>query len=153
GAVTRFTVLAAGRRYHWRIHRRGSTRTLSKGSSRGTTLRFRVPRSLSGLALLDLSLGAHRYTVPFATQSPRHRRVLVVLPTLTWQALNPVEQNGDGFPDILPLDPAVGLRRPLAGDGLPHGFGEAAALLGYLDRAHLRYDVRTDEDLLRAGPA
>ena len=79
--------------------------------------------------------------------------MLVVLPTLTWQALNPVEQNGDGFPDVLPLDPAVGLRRPLAGDGLPRGFGEAAALLGYLDRAHLRYDVRTDQDLLRAGAA
>jgi hypothetical protein len=151
GAIAKFTVLAAGRRYRWRIHRRGSSRSLSKGASRSATLRFRMPRSLAGLAFLQLSLGAHRYTVPFTVQPRRHRRVLVVLPTLTWQALNPVEQNGDGFPDILPLDPAVGLRRPLAGDGLPRGFGEAAALLGHLDGAHLRYDVKTDEDLLRAG--
>jgi hypothetical protein len=110
-----------------------------------------IPRSLSGLALLALRVGDHHYTVPFAVRPRRRHRVLVVLPTLTWQALNPVEQDGDGFPDVLPLDRQVGLRRPLAADGLPRGFGETAALLRFLGREGLRYDVATDEAVLRGG--
>jgi FlgD Ig-like domain len=153
GGAARFSVLAAGRRYRWSVRRRGSSKSLRKGSSTAAALRIRVPRSLAGLALLDLRVGPHRYTVPFAVQPRKHRRVLVVLPTFTWQALNPVEQDGDGFPDLLPLDPAVGLRRPLSGDGLPRGFGETASVLGYLDGARLRYDLETDETFLHAGTA
>jgi hypothetical protein len=151
GGTARFSVLAAGRRYRWRIRRLGSRRMLTRGSSRAPSLQLRVPRALSGLALLALRVGPHRYTVPFPVRPRKRRRVLVVLPTLTWQALNPVEQNGDGFPDVLPLDHQVGLRRPIAATGLPRGFGETAALLGYLGRAGLRYDITTDEAVLRAG--
>jgi hypothetical protein len=91
--------------------------------------------------------------MPFAVQARRSRRVLVVLPAITWQALNPVEANGDGYPDLLPLDRVVGLDRPFARRGLPAQFATAAALLGYLRATHLRYDVTTDLDLGRAGEA
>ena len=58
--------------------------------------------------------------------------MLVVLPTITWQAVNPVEENGDGYPDVLPLDRAVRFDRPFAGSGRPPAFATGAALLQIL---------------------
>jgi hypothetical protein len=78
--------------------------------------------------------------------------VLVVLPTTTWQARNPLDTDADGFPDTLPEQRSVALRRPLGGSGLPAGFAAAEApLLLYLDRSGLRYDVTTDLALGAAG--
>jgi hypothetical protein len=79
--------------------------------------------------------------------------VLVVLPTVTWQALNRVEANGDGYPELLPLDRAVGLERPFAGRGLPPPYASTAALLAYLRAAGLRYDLTTDLALARKTEA
>ena len=44
-------------------------------------------------------------------------RPLVVLPALTWQGLNPVDDDADGFADTLPSAGAVRLDRPFAGGG------------------------------------
>ena len=46
--------------------------------------------------------------------------MLVVLPALTWQGHNPVDDNGDGLPDTLDAGVPIELDRPLA-DGLPAG--------------------------------
>jgi hypothetical protein len=153
GATAHFRVLAAGRRYRWHVRRLGSGRTLAHGSSRAGTLRIHAPRGRSGIALLELRVGSHAYRAPFAIQARRRRPVLVVLPFVGWQAVNPVEQNGDGFPDLLPVDRRVDLRRPFAGHGLPPGFlSRAAPVVTFLDRERLRYDFTTDLALTRSDP-
>jgi hypothetical protein len=153
GTRTTVKVLAAGRRYRWRVHRLGSARTVSRGVSRSGTLRVRAPRGGSTVAVLELRSGSHRYVVPFAVRGGGTRRVLVVLPVTTWQALNPAEVNGDGYPDVLPLDRAVPVDRPFARDGRPPGFAAAAAQLRFLRASGFRYDVTTDLTLLRDGGA
>jgi hypothetical protein len=153
GALASFRVFAAGRRYRWRLHWLGSSRSAARGASRSGVLRLHAPRGASGVALLELRAGAHSYQTPFAVQARRRQRVLVVLPTLTWQALNPVEENGDGYPDVLPLSRSVGLHRFFAEHGRPPGFATTAALLAYLRASRLRYDVTTDLALTRDGEA
>jgi hypothetical protein len=145
GELARFTVHTDGRRYRWRVRRLGSRRSLDRGISRETTLRVRAPRGRSGVLLLELRVGGHRYETPFVVQSERREPVLVVLPRVTWQARNELDANGDGFGDTLPEDDTVEQRRPFAGGGLPEGFAvREAPLLLFLDRQHLRYDVTTD---------
>jgi hypothetical protein len=151
GAVTTFRVFAAGRRYRWRVHALSERRASAHGTSKAGMLHVRAPRGGSRVAVLELRSGRHRYRLPFAVQGRGHRRVLVVLPAVTWQALNPVEVNGEGYPDMLPRDHGVPLERPFAKRGLPPGFAGTTELLGYLDGARLRYDVTTDVALARAG--
>jgi hypothetical protein len=67
----------------------------------------------------------------------------VVLPALTWQALNRVDDDGDGIPNTLDAGGPVRLARPLA-NGLPSGVAGVQTLLAYLDRSHLAYDLTTD---------
>jgi hypothetical protein len=74
-------------------------------------------------------------------------RALVVLPALTWQGLNPVDDTGDGLPATLTSGGPIRLSRPLA-HGLPSGFAGEAALLGYLDKIHRAYQLTTDLGLV-----
>jgi hypothetical protein len=153
GARTSIRVFAAGRRYRWRLHRLGSARIVARGASRSGVLHLRAPRGASGIALLELRVGSHSYEMPLPVQSRKRRRVLVVLPALTWQARNPVEENGDGYPDVLPVARRVGLDRPFAGHGRPPGFASSAAILRDLGGARLRYELTTDLVLARGGEA
>jgi hypothetical protein len=153
GAPVTFRIFGAGRRYRWRVHWLGSPRNAARGASRSGVLRLHAPRGASGVALFELHADGHRYETPFAVQARRRQRLLVVLPVLTWQAINPVEENGDGYPDVLPLDPSVGLRRPFAGHGRPPGFATTAAVLTHLRASHVRYDLTTDLALARDGEA
>jgi hypothetical protein len=152
GGLTAFKVDSDGRRYRWLLHRLGSTHVLDRGRSSARTLHVRAPHSRSGVFLVSLRVGHHRYRVPFAVQARKRRPVLVVLPETSWQARNPTDVNGDGFADQLPEDRAVLFRRPFAGEGLPLGFNAAAApLLLELDRLRLRYDVTSDLALERGS--
>ena len=75
-----------------------------------------------------------------------------MLPALTWQGLNPLDDDGDGLPNTLDAGGPVDLVRPLV-SGLPVGFDEQAAFLAYLDKAHLGYDLTTDLGLIHGvGP-
>ena len=72
-------------------------------------------------------------------------RPLVVLPAITWQGLNDVDDDFDGFADSLPKSRSVGLDRPFAGGGLPPRLrlrGGAAAALPRPRAASLRPDHR-----------
>jgi hypothetical protein len=93
-------------------------------------------------------------TVPFAVQGAEKRPVLVVLPTMTWQGRNPVDDDGDGLPNLLDTGLPVRLGRVLAGDGLPVGFAQRdAPLLAWLARSGRRFDVTTDVALAAgSGP-
>jgi hypothetical protein len=74
---------------------------------------------------------------------------------MSWQGLNPVDDDLDGFADTLPAGRSVGLVRPFRGGGLPPRFrAEVGPLLSYLDRARRAYDLTTDVSLARReGPA
>jgi hypothetical protein len=145
GARVPFVVSSDGRRYRWRVRRLGSSRSLQRGSSRSQDLVFNAPRGRTGVYLLDLRVGQHRYETPFAVQSQRRSKLLVVLPAITWQGRNDLDSNGDGFGDLIPEDESVPLLRPFTGKGLPPAFGaREAPLLIALDREHQRYDLTTD---------
>jgi hypothetical protein len=150
GSIAAIRVQSDGRRYRWLVRRLGFSRVLDRGSSSAQTLHVRAPRGRSGVFLLSLRSGRHRYQCPFAVQARKRRPVLVVLPAMSWQARNPPDVNGDGFSDLLPADEAVRIRRPLGGDGLPVGFtAREAPLLLHLDRTRLRYDITSDLALER----
>jgi len=110
-------------------------------------LRIGVPRKArTGVYMVRLSARAGSARVPVAVRARRGgARVLVVLPAITWQGLNPVDDDADGFPDTLDDARAVPLSRPFAGGRPPVGFGsEVAPLLSFLASSNLRYDLTTD---------
>ena len=130
----------------------GAGRPLASGSSSRVQLSVRVPPGSPGLYVLSVRSGVHQTTVPILASSSRPAPVLVVLPALTWQGLNPVDDDGDGIPNTLRNGGPVKLARPFA-DGLPAGIQDEAALLRYLSRNHLHYDLTTDLALLAgSGP-
>jgi hypothetical protein len=140
--------------YAWDVRRLGSATPHSSGTGTRTTLTLASPRGVSSVYLLEIRANGGLTQLPFAVQNrqPSHRRVLVVLPYLSWQARNVIDSSPfDGVPDTLIRGGPVPLLRPL---GLPAGFGEQEApLLIYLDRSGLRYDLTTDAALaLGQGP-
>ncbi len=143
------------RAYRWALTRVGARKPVEHGTDRAVALHVRLPRSLgAGLYVLALRSGSHRTAVPLVADAAKPGpHVLVVLPALTWQGLNPVDDNGDGLPDTLTAGGPIRLTRPLA-DGLPPGFDDEASLLAHLDRAHLPYDLTTDIGVINGvGPA
>jgi hypothetical protein len=153
GSGTRSAVRvdAGGRRYSWSLRRIEGER-VARGRSRAARLSLPIPEGPAGALILTVRTHgeAARAIIPVA--APRPRPVLVVLPALTWQGRNDVDDNGDGLPDSLARERPARVQRPFAGGRLPAGFktGEGR-LLGYLDRNRLRYELTTDLALARAG--
>lgn len=73
---------------------------------------------------------------------------------MTWQGVNPVDDDADGFADTLPGGGPIRLERHFAGRRPPPRLGaEAAPLLRYAGAARLPYDLTTDVALARGeGP-
>jgi hypothetical protein len=160
-AGSRATVYVDSRRhvYRWRLYRAaadgGFGTRVATGSSSSFQLQVPIPAKGPGLYELALRWGSHRTAVPLVAGAAHdaHPRVLVVMPALTWQGRNPVDDDGDGVPNTLTADDPIRLDRPLA-NGLPAGFSDLAAFLAYLSRAHLPFDLTTDVALSSgAGPA
>jgi FlgD Ig-like domain len=154
GSATVAYVDSRGRPYKWTLTRIGARKAAARGSDRSFALHLRVPSQGAGLYVLSVTSGAHRTTVPLIASAGggRRPRMLVVLPALTWQGQNPVDDDGDGLPNTLDGREPVLLARPLA-DGLPSDFADEAALLASLDRSRLPYDLTTDLGLIQAsGP-
>ena len=155
-AGTRVTVFVDSRRrpYRWRLHRLGQTETLVRGRSRRPLLRVRVPRRPSGVYLLELRAGFHRAKVPIAVNGPGRQRVLLVLPLVSWQGFNPVDDDGDGLPNTLTRGGPARIVRPFAGRGEPPGFARnESPLLRLLDRPRKRYDLMYDNQLATRSQA
>src|SRR5690606_31002019 len=96
------------------------------------------------LYLFEAHTRAAQTVVPFPVQAVQTRKVLVVLPAITWQGRNEVDDDGDGWPNTLTHGLPVRRERVLAG-GLPEDLVERVApLLVHLDRTGLRYDLTTD---------
>jgi len=139
-----FGVDARGGDYTWKL-RRVAQDAVRKGEDDRPLLRVPVPKGASGLDLLTVRRGGRTATSPLAVQSSKDRKVLVVLPFLTWQGLNPVDDDGDGRPNTLTAGLPVRLARVFAGDGMPSGLAtQGAPILAALDRAGRDYDITTD---------
>lgn len=154
-AGSRATVYVDARQqlYSWTLIRAGARKPIISAHSDDYKLSVPVRASGAGLYELALSAGPNRTAVPLAVNSPRPQRVLVVLPALSWQGLNPGDEDGDGIPDTLAAGNPVRLARPFA-KGLPGGISDEAALLEYLDKFHRPYDLTTDVGLIDGvGPA
>ncbi|MGZ6642042.1 MAG: FlgD immunoglobulin-like domain containing protein [Solirubrobacteraceae bacterium] len=156
GAGAEFGIDARKQPWTWTLRRVGDQHVIKRGRKTSARLRVTAPGGRSGVYLLTVRTARHQATVPFAVQSKRPpRRVLVVLPVITWQGRNPVDDDGDGLPNVLDRGVGAKLARVYAGDGLPAGFATRdAPLLAWLDRTNKRYDVTTDAALARGtGPA
>lgn len=155
-----FGVDARQERYTWSLSRLGEPGRVLARSGRPNTravLSITAPASdtRGGVYLLTVRTRTRRVRVPWVVRPStptigtraEPRGVLVVLPATTWQGRNPVDDDGDGLPDVLDRGLPVRLQRILvgAGDGLPVGFAQGEApLLAHLDRTRRRYDVTTD---------
>jgi hypothetical protein len=155
GKPVAFGVDPRGERWAYTVRRVGSNEIVARGRhTRGGVFRITAPGRESGVYLFDVRTRARHVTVPFAVQGAQKRPVLVVLPTMTWQGRNPVDDDGDGLPNLLDSGLPVRLARVLAGDGLPVGFAQRdAPLLAWLARSGRRFDVTTDVALAAgSGP-
>jgi hypothetical protein len=119
----------------------------TSGSVRPGARRGRAGRGSGGHRSATATAPVYRTTVPLVVRTTKPRAVLVVLPALTWQGLNRVDDDGDGMPNTLDAGGArasVLLTRPFA-NGMPAGIdGHEGALLRFVDDNLLRYDLTTD---------
>lgn len=163
GSVATFEVGPIERSLEFVLSRLGDPTPIRHGQRVGGRLRVGIPsKAKTGVYLMRVRAGRQRAVWPVAVaglpQSKRaaeRSRPLVVLPAITWQGLNSVDDDFDGFADSFPRARSLGLDRPFAGGGLPSGFNsEVAPLMRYLDRVRLPYDLTTDLSLARGkGPA
>jgi hypothetical protein len=156
GSQTTVYVDARQQPYRWALRRAGTKKVLARGTTSDFSLNLRVPSGPAGMYQLALRSGGNRTVVPIVASVPavsREPRVLVVLPALTWQGLNPVDDDGDGVPDTLENGDSIALDRPLT-NGFPAGAVDEAGLLAYLDKTHRVYDLTTDVGLVSGfGPS
>jgi hypothetical protein len=157
GEPVSFGVDARGARWRWSVRRVGSDRVVRRSRAartRGGVFRLTAPGRESGVYLLEVRTRTRKVTVPFAVRGTEERPVLLVLPLMTWQGRNPVDDDGDGQPNLLDRGVPARVARVLAGDGLPAGFARREApLLAWLARTGRRFDVTTDVALARgSGP-
>jgi len=114
----------------------------------GARVRFRIPDTESGLYFAVVSAPRRRSAdIPFIVR-PAHlgeKRVLVVLPTNTWEAYN--FRAGDSW-YFDPTVHTVGLTRPYLSPGLPpHYLGYDLGFQVWLAKHDKHPDVVSDDDL------
>ncbi len=163
GSVARLEVGPFDRSFDFVLSRLGDPEPIRRGGRVGGSLRVGIPRKAeTGLYVVRVRAGDQRAVWPLTVAGLPQKesavgrpRALAVLPALTWQGLNPVDDDADGFADTLESSRAVRLDRPFADAGLPPGFdSEIGPLLRWLDRERLAYDLTTDVALARGeGPA
>jgi N,N-dimethylformamidase beta subunit-like protein/flagellar hook capping protein FlgD len=154
GGRAEFGVDARQRAWTWMVNRVGARRTMRPQRATNARLRFRAPGA-GGVYILQVRTARSRALVPFAVQGRGRRPVLVVLPVMTWQGRNLIDDDGDGLPNVLDRGVGADATRVYAGGGLPSGFASREApLLHWLDENKHRYDVTTDVALAAGvGPS
>jgi hypothetical protein len=154
GEPAEFLIDSRQQPYSWTVRRVGSNQIAKRGHKTKPKLRIYAPGDQSGVYLLQVHTATRSTTVPFAVQGRGKRSVLVVLPVMTWQGRNPIDDDGDGLPNLLDRGVGAKLFRVYAGDGLPADFATRdAPLLTWLDRNRHRFDVTTDVALAQGkGP-
>ncbi|HET8672759.1 MAG TPA: N,N-dimethylformamidase beta subunit family domain-containing protein [Thermoleophilaceae bacterium] len=155
GSPATFSVGPLPRRLRWSLGPVGSGKPLARGGGRAPRLVVRVPRGThTGLYLLRVQAGGHRAAQPVAVQGPGRGRVLVVLPAMTWQGTNQVDDDGDGFANTLSSGNDVNAARAFAHGQPPAGLVDGVEpLLRLLDRERAPYEITTDLALAQRGGA
>lgn len=157
GAGNKITigVDARGKAYDWSLRRLGSGTPERSGTTRRTPFTVPAPKGDEGLFLFEARVGRHTASVPVAVTNPGRNRVLVVLPFMTWQGRNEVDDDGDGTPNVLENGLESRAVRVFARGLLPAGFREAEGpLLAYLARNDRSFDLTTDVALtVGRGPS
>jgi hypothetical protein len=162
GASAQLEVGPVDRSFDFVVSRLGDPKPLLKGGRVAGRFRIRIPSKMrTGVYVVRVRAGEERAVWPLAVAGLPPRRArgearpLVVLPALTWQGLNRMDDDADGFADRLPFADSVRVDRPFADGGLPPRFqAEVSPLLRWLDRERLPYDLTTDLALARReGPA
>lgn len=141
--------------FNWTVRRVGESQIRKRGrGTRSRVVRFAAPGGRSGLYVFEARTRTRKVAAPLVVQSQQARDVLVVLPVTTWQASNPVDDDGDGRPNTLGAGLPVRIARPYVKSGLPLQLPkQEALLLAQLDRSGRRYDLTTDVALARGiGP-
>ena len=120
----------------------------TSGPVHGSTLRFRIPaKAASGLYFAVVATGKRFGSAPFILR-PAHlgeKRVLVVLPTNTWEAYN--FRGGDSWYFDAAVH-VVDLTRPFFSPGLPpHYAGYDLGFQVWLAKHDKHPDVIADDDL------
>jgi flagellar hook assembly protein FlgD len=173
GATATVEVDSRRHQYTWTLTRAGSRAVLHTGRTAAVGLKVPLPGGDDRLYVLSLRWGSHRTAVPLVAgvgsgssgtgssgtgssgtgssgSAVGSRRVLVVLPALTWQGLNEVDDDGDGIPNMLTRGTPIRIERPFA-HGLPAGLAGETGLLSYLRSDGLRYRLTTDLSLISGG--
>ena len=163
GSRARLEVGPVDRSFDYALSRLGDPKLLRNGSRVGGSFQVGIPKTLTtGVYVVRVRAGDDRAVWPLAVSGlPQRKRAidsprpLVVLPAISWQGVNPVDDDFDGFADTLESSRAVRLDRPFRDGGLPQGFeAEVSPLLRWLEREKLAYDLTTDLALARGeGPA
>ena len=162
GGLAHLEVGPVDRSFDFVVSRLGDPKPVLRGGRVGGRFRIHVPSKLrTGVYVVRVRAGHDRAVWPLAVAGlpPRsargEARPLVVLPALTWQGLNKVDDDADGFGDRLPFSRSISVNRPFADDGMPPRFdAEVSPLMRWLDREQLPYDLTTDLALARReGPA
>ncbi len=149
--------------YRWSMRLLGDAQRSKRSRAAKTKVlvKARAPGERSGVYLFTAVNRRGSMTVPFAVQGQRSeggtpeapRGVLVVLPVISWSGTNPLDDDGDGAPNLLVRGSSARLAR-VSARGLPQGFVDhEAPTLVWLGRERHRYDLTTDAALAqRAGP-
>lgn len=136
---------ARGLLYRWSLRRLGADRPERTGTTRRTPFTVPAPRGDEGIFLFEARAGGRTAAVPIAVTNPGRNKVLVVLPFMTWQGRNEVDDDGDGAPNVLERGVEARAVRVFAGGRLPAGFREAEGpLMAYLARNERSFDLTTD---------
>ena len=143
-----FFVDARGKRYRWTLRRVGTDRPVSSGTATRPALRI-DPRSQRGAAYrLTVTVGGERVDVPAFVNDAREQPVLVVLPAITWQGLNPLDDDGDGLANRLQStqgDSATRIRTSRVFGTLPSSYASTVVpAIEWLVRHRKRFEITTD---------
>ena len=163
GSRARLEVGPVDRSFDYALSRLGDPKLLRSGGRVGGSFQVGIPKTLTtGVYAVRVRAGEQRAVWPLAVaglpqleRALERARPLVVLPAISWQGLNPLDDDADGFADTLSGSRAVRLDRPFRDGALPRGFAsEVSPLLRWLERERLAYDLTTDLALARGeGPA
>jgi hypothetical protein len=163
GGAATLVVGPIDRSIDFAMSRLGDPEPIRTGGRVAGEFRVHIPSDAeTGVYLVRVRAGDRRAVWPLAVaglpqtqRAAERRRPLVVLPAISWQGLNPEDDDHDGFADSFPKARSLGLDRPFTDGALPEGFeSEVAPLMRYLDRERLGYDLTTDVSLARGeGPA
>ncbi len=163
GSTVTVAVDSRRHRYRWALRRVGSRTVLGTGRSAKVGLKLKIAGRRFVHAVAALGLAPHRGAdrrrsdrrglrrLGASSSGLGHRRVLVVLPALTWQGENPVDDDGDGTPNLLTTGGPIQIQRPFTA-GLPAGFASEAGLIAYLRASGLQFTLTTDLSLISRRP-